>query len=226
VHFDRLLAAVSFLKPEGAPSPDSTTLVEATRDGWWYSAVLPGRMMVAAFMTDPDLLSERRAVTNAGWLDLLAETMHTRGRIQGSRYRLTESPRVVAAGSSLLERPVGPGWIAVGDAAAAHDPLAARGISSALSGGLLAARAVRLYLAGSARSLQDYADAVRRSYALYLAQWTAFYVEERRWSQAAFWQRRQLPVPWASSQRLSSLPRPDAGASPLAADGVDRFRRQ
>jgi len=38
-----------------AVAEDSFTLVEAVPGGWWYSAFLPGRQLIAVFLTDADL---------------------------------------------------------------------------------------------------------------------------------------------------------------------------
>ncbi|MGI8549206.1 MAG: NAD(P)/FAD-dependent oxidoreductase [Dehalococcoidia bacterium] len=187
---DQLVSVVAFLSTRSEPTQDSTTLVEATPDGWWYSALLPDRRLSTAYLTDPDLLAARRGWTAAEWQTLLATTMHTRSRIDGHRYQLDAAPRVVAAGSSCLNRVVGDGWLAVGDAAASFDPLSSHGIVAAVSGGMRAASAIRDQLAGNPVGINAYAEQIARSYALYLWMQRAYYMEERRWQAESFWQRR------------------------------------
>ena len=53
-----------------------------------------------------------------------------------------EGLRVVAADSSCLEVVEGDGWCAVGDAAAAYDPLSSQGITTALASGAWAGQAI------------------------------------------------------------------------------------
>jgi flavin-dependent dehydrogenase len=194
---DRLVAAVAFLAPFGNPRADSTTLVEATPDGWWYSALLPDERQVVAFMTDPDVLKVREAATASGWPALLAEARHTAERVKQGSYRLVASPRIRAAASGRLEPAAGHGWLAVGDAAASFDPLSSHGIGAALEGGLRAAVAIQRRLNGDGDALAAYAEHNRRAYARYQAMWLAYYAEEQRWPDAPFWRRRHNAGPGA-----------------------------
>ena len=47
---------------------DSRTVIESCPDGWWYTALLPSRERVVAFLTDRDLVSHR-ALLAAGRTD-------------------------------------------------------------------------------------------------------------------------------------------------------------
>src|SRR5262249_26453424 len=129
---DRLigLAAVLTARSQGgdrtANCCDSCTLVEACADGWWYSALLPGRRLIAVYMTDADLLMGDRGPRQALWQMRAWQAMHTRRRL--GAFDLQVVPRVVAAMSSRLDRPSGRGWLAVGDAAMAFDPLSSQGL--------------------------------------------------------------------------------------------------
>jgi flavin-dependent dehydrogenase len=49
VHHDRLIATVAFL--DGGHC-DSTTLIEAAADGWWYSAPLPDSRLAVMLISD------------------------------------------------------------------------------------------------------------------------------------------------------------------------------
>ena len=112
--------------------------------------------------------------------------------------------RVVAAGSSLLTQPVGDGWIAAGDAAAAHDPLSSLGIGSALAGGRVAARAVAATLDGDVSARGAYIEQLRSDYARYLWERHAYYADERRWSSMPFWERRHANGQAHSTQILET----------------------
>ncbi len=115
---------------------------------------------------------------------------------------------VVAANSAVLEPCAGAGWLAVGDAAAARDPLGAQGLYHALFTARAAAEAAEDYLRGARDSLSAYATMIaagQRAYQQGLA-WT--YAQERRWPEAPFWRRRReqarryhskLPASGASS---------------------------
>lgn len=187
---DRLAAAVGFLASDLGEMRDTATLVEAARDGWWYSAPLPGGRLAVAFFADPDLDAARRARTAEGWTDLLVESVHTRERVEGHGFRLCGAPWAVAAGSGRLDRICGEGWLAVGDAAATFDPLSSHGIGAALDGGLRAGAAISACLQGDASALSMYEEQVVDAYGRYLRTWRAYYADERRWPERAFWRRR------------------------------------
>jgi flavin-dependent dehydrogenase len=97
---------------------------------------------------------------------------------------------VVLANSSRLADVVGPGWLAVGDAALAHDPLSSQGIASALLLGLAAADAIRDHLDGRPGALIPYQNLVQRLSDEYQRGLAYYYRQERRWPDAPFWARR------------------------------------
>src|SRR5262249_57907906 len=102
---DRLVGVVGVFPTAGA-LPDRRTLIEAGPDGWWYSALLPGQRLVAAYMTDADLLPRARGDLAGFWRAQLRETPATRLRLEAC----APGPalRVVAAGSFRLDRVAGP----------------------------------------------------------------------------------------------------------------------
>ena len=95
-----------------------------------------------------------------------------------------------SARSQCLDVPVGSGWLAVGDAAMAFDPLASQGIVKALDHGRRAAASISAYLKGEHSSLEKFALHLRREYAVFHAMKAKYYRLEQRWPQSIFWQRR------------------------------------
>lgn len=188
---DRLVALVAFLVPHGEPLTDATTLVEAVADGWWYSARLPDGRLACAFMTDPDLLRSTGGASARGWHERLGHAIHTGARVAGSRYGLAAAPRVVPAGSAILDPPATSGWIAAGDAVAAHDPLSGHGIAAAVASGWDAGGTALAVLEGDRPAVHAYARRVTDGFARYLGARGAYYGLERRWSGSPFWRRRQ-----------------------------------
>ncbi|PYV02919.1 MAG: dehydrogenase, partial [Acidobacteria bacterium] len=94
-----------------------------------------------------------------------------------------------------MDRIAGKNWLAVGDAAAAFDPLSSQGIQSALTSGLRAAQSVERYLNGDRVALPSYASWVNKNFAEYLLIRNRFYRRELRWPRSLFWQRRQIEMP-------------------------------
>lgn len=176
---DRLIGAVTFSHTR---EPAQWTLIEAVEDGWWYSAPLPGSRMVFAFMTDSDLWK------NPEWSDLVTRaplTFERAGRLP------IPPPFQIVSAASVVRCPVtGSGWIAVGDAAFAFDPLSGQGVFKSLETASRAAAAITRHLDGDSSAFPEYESSVAESYRLYLSQRGQFYRSVQRWPGSPFWQRR------------------------------------
>jgi flavin-dependent dehydrogenase len=102
-------------------------------------------------------------------------------------YVLRRLLRPLPAGSSRLDHAAGKGWCAVGDAAAAHDPLSSQGILAALESGRRAGEAISSSAPGA---MAVYDESMSEAYARYLAAWLGYYALEQRWPRHEFWRRR------------------------------------
>jgi flavin-dependent dehydrogenase len=182
---DRLVALFASV-PSAAGDVDARTLVEAVADGWWYTALVPGRRRVAVLLTDADLLAPE-ARTSAGFARALADTEHVRALVP----TVADGPRTEAAHGSILRPPCGEGWLAAGDAALACDPLSSQGITTALYTGLMAGRALDAYLRRDGHALDRYAQRVATIAAAYERNRRAAYAAEWRWRERPFWARRR-----------------------------------
>jgi flavin-dependent dehydrogenase len=186
LRYDRLVGAAALLRSP-SPAADTYTLVEAVPSGWWYSALLADGRLAVAFMTDGDLLDRR-----AGWWEALLETSETRARVESHGYEMEAPPRILPAETSRLDRIAGPGWLALGDAAAAYDPLSSNGIGSAMGSGFYAAQAIADSLAGHPEEARTaYLSLLQEAYGACLDLQRFHYARERRWPEAPFWRRRQ-----------------------------------
>jgi flavin-dependent dehydrogenase len=193
---DALVGLLVFLSSGSARiTPEFYTLVEAKESGWWYSALLPDRRLVAIYLTDADLLPRGRERLLAFWQSQLQQTVYTWARLRS--FTVESGPRVVVANTSTLDRITGCGWLAAGDAAMGFDPLSSQGISQALESGALAGHALDRHLAGDAQALPQYADQTKRVFRRYVQLYEGYYGREQRWPQSTFWQRRH-----AASKRM------------------------
>jgi flavin-dependent dehydrogenase len=188
---DRLIGIAAYVarRPE-APQEPAATLVEATAEGWWYSAPLPRDRMVAVLMTDAGL-ARSGATSLEGWLDRLAAAPHTAARTLRYGAGLAGPPVVVPAASGRLDRFSDRDWLAVGDAAATRDPLSSEGIFEALQSGSDAAAAVYEALGGAHDALAAAAARLEERWRAYLTAYASHYALEQRWPEAPFWRQRR-----------------------------------
>jgi flavin-dependent dehydrogenase len=161
------------------------TLLEATRDGWWYAAPLPGRRVVTMMAMDDEMVATLSAHACASWRSALEATTLIGPAL--ARCELEDETFLVKpVVSSTLERTEGDGWYAAGDAASSFDPLAAQGIYKALEDGIDVGERIA---SGEAAPR----DAIARRYADYRANRAWLYAREQRWRDAPFWKRRSEP---------------------------------
>jgi len=183
---DRLVALWVRLRSASTPL-DASLRLKALPTGWCYAAPLADGTIAAAYLTDADLLSGSSCPKSV-WVEQLrtaltpmfALDVNVDGKIQ-----------VVPACSQLVQPAAGIGWMAVGDAAMAFDPLSSVGIPKALTDGLQAADAIELALAGDFAKLECWNTACRSRFGAFLATRRTYYQLERRWPDENFWHRRQ-----------------------------------
>jgi hypothetical protein len=197
-----LIASVAILRGRTAtPERDPRVFVEASRDGWWYSAQLPDETVTVAFMTDADLLPRDRAGAAAHIAQRLAETSLTKWWLRS----WTAEPQFARAAADSCWSPIenenenedeaeaGVSF-AVGDALMSIDPLSGDGVVSALDSGRLAAAAILDRERGDRAAIARCMSALRARFATYQSRRVERYRLEQRWPSSPFWARRHDPA--------------------------------
>ncbi|HEY6333806.1 MAG TPA: tryptophan 7-halogenase [Blastocatellia bacterium] len=197
IRYDTQIAIWSKLEPGSEiVKSDAYTLVESVKTGWWYSSRLPDGALMIIYFTDRDLADVSLLTTRHGWAKSLDETDHTRRRITGGIAvqvawpQRFSSPKILAANNARLNVIAGDGWLAVGDAATAFDPLSSYGMSASLAAGARAGEAIARFLRGHASAIKGYAARILRAYDEYLALHRDHYLAEARWRDEPYWLRR------------------------------------
>jgi len=191
VIYDRLVGIYGLFKSVHHNGP-SLTLIEATKDGWWYSAPLPRECHVVAFMTDSDLCASLLMGRASHWKTQLDSAPHTRAAVASLEF--DGSLNVLPANTSHLNESCGERWMAIGDAASSLDPLSGNGVLRALRSGLAAGQTILSVLSGDESALREHQSVQQQEFRLYLEQRRAYYRRENRWSKEPFWSRRHEPV--------------------------------
>jgi flavin-dependent dehydrogenase len=163
IAFDTLTATTIALPPRG---DRQQYLIEAAEAGWWYCACHPKLGRVGTYFTDNDLRTP--------FADALRKSKLARPFLDDMP---PLRPRVLAAGTALLQPVAGPGWFAVGDAAWSCDPLSSSGIANAL-------RSAAWVFAG----VPGYRELVANAFAEYRRAYRVMY--QKCTERGEFWRRR------------------------------------
>lgn len=198
VRFDQLVAIGAFLQTTDNRNISQDLFMEATEEGWWYTAALPKQQMAVTFFTDADRASELQLHKPANWCKMLEQTVHTRQRT--SETLSHEALWTRNAFSQLNDFSCRKNFIAVGDAAAAFDPLSSMGIGFAISSAFQAARALLENYNGDAKAIDRYQQDISRIFHSYQELKLQFYHKEQRWPESPFWKRRHTFVPLRREQ--------------------------
>lgn len=228
---DRLIAVYDvFAQLDPGIEPTAGPLVEAMPAGWLYSALRPDRRLVVIWFTDGDLLRGSRAEGPArpkralAFREQVLASVYTRRRIETAGFAVDQPllavPGAADASTRLSDPIIGPGWAAVGDAAAAFDPLSSHGLTAALWSGRRGALGAARHASGDDRAHAAYGCTTARGVDAYCAQRRTMYRSEWRFD-GPFWRRRKrasegvLPHQFAQASKNSSrsLPRKSCSAS-------------
>jgi flavin-dependent dehydrogenase len=178
---DNLCLVAGTTEPD--PVDTDALIVEATSDGWWYSAPLVTGRLFTGWMTDFSLVTGGR-YEEAAAASLAGTPVHTR------RLGAPRLSTMIGSATWALSPAAGSGWIAIGDAALARDPIGGDGLTSALRSACYGAEIAEGALNGD-RSVWASAAAHANEVAWrYQRQRLDLYrVAQKRWPSSAFWRR-------------------------------------
>ena len=185
--FDRLVGVGGVVRSEAGSYGDSL-YVESDVHGWRYSIALGQNQLACYFMTDVDLVPSGKTARASWWKNQIKGlTKETEGGLSEAVCRL----RVRPAGTVLRTPLAGDGFLSVGDAANALDPLSGMGVLRALRDGIGAADAIHADSEDKRSALERYGADVQQDFNRQCRQREAMYESERRWPLSPFWMRRQ-----------------------------------
>lgn len=167
--------------------PKSQTIIESTKNGWWYAVGLPNDELLIAFYTLPELAKEQQVNELAFWESNFRET-----RISSEGFDISSPIQSKNIGfhtkSFCLDTCAGENWLAIGDAASCYDPITSRGIVKSLRDAQEAAHLVARYLNNQLDDFRGFDQTVRDNYSLYRLERLSHYRKEQRWPASPFWE--------------------------------------
>lgn len=139
--------------------------IESADNGWWYALPAIGGGYFTGFCTRRDEVKKRQGSLREFFIQELRRT-HLLGPLLGPLLpNATDNSRITGriAGTSSFVGAAGDGWIAIGDAAYAPDPLSGIGVEGAIESARLGASALLEVMKGGSASTKfaEYEDKIR-----------------------------------------------------------------
>ena len=168
--------------------PRPVTLIEAAEHGWWYMSVLSDGRAVVNYFTDPDLIQRTMDRSKTEYMQSATKLPAIGGYMEEFGYSTINDIKLVTTNTTWLAPVIGPGWVAIGDAAAAFDPLSSHGMTTALWTAITASDA---YLSKDISKMHSYSKEVASGVDNFLTSRQQMYALEGRFRRNEFWRRRQ-----------------------------------
>lgn len=169
------------------------THLESVEAGWWYAARIPGAQLLVTFYTTAETAKILALNQLENWMSLLQKSPNTSSWVA----EMTPDDDKLLGFSApcfQLKNPVGKQWMAIGDAAAAFDPITAQGIIKSTTQGMRAAEIIAHYSRGAHEALAYFEHEVSNQYVQYTAARQHFYQLEQRWPESIFWKTMHEPL--------------------------------
>lgn len=188
---DNMICYYSFIRQiDTEIEPTVGIMIEAVKNGWWYSAILPDGRMIISFYTYTDLVPQHLIRDLKSWLSLIEEAPLTFQRIDSAGYEVQESPLAIDAGMLCQGEISGKHWIAAGDALVSLDPLSSHGMTQALWSGCRAAEACIKSINGDDSAAERYRQTMSLAMQAYQIELLKKYRSVHRFAEQPFWKRR------------------------------------
>jgi 2-polyprenyl-6-methoxyphenol hydroxylase-like FAD-dependent oxidoreductase len=189
-----LFAIVAWLRKAEPDRPNAGMLtVESTPLGWWSACGTCDDMLVVSLFTSAAMMKSQQASAHDWWDVALAGAPYV-GHIMKKSGAIISHRRIFPSFPSRSSRMHGAGWIAVGEAAAAFDPLCGQGVAYAMESAFRAFEAVSLETDWSSLGVM-YQDAMNARFEDHLALRVEVYEEATDVLRSAFFRNAVIPGP-------------------------------
>ncbi|CAM1359806.1 NAD(P)/FAD-dependent oxidoreductase [Tenacibaculum xiamenense] len=162
--------------------------IEATENGWWYLSPKATNEVNCMFFTLREVLPARNNMPMFLTKEL-QKTRQIKTIIKPTDIELSNY-KIMASGTSCLEKPYGKNWLAVGDAAFSYDPISSYGITSALASGFYGGHAIAAKLKKEEDAFITYRYIIENGAKSYLKKLMHQYNMEQRWPNSTYWKNR------------------------------------
>ncbi|MEO1052839.1 MAG: NAD(P)/FAD-dependent oxidoreductase [Bacteroidota bacterium] len=163
------------------------THLESVSEGWWYATRIPGNLVLITLYTDAATVKDMKLQQWDNWVGLLNASQYMSEFVdQLSPY--DQKLFGFQAASFCLDKLVGEGWMAIGDAASTYDPITSYGIIKSISHGISSAECIANAAYDSEALFTNFENEVHQQYEHYKDMRRDFYQLEQRWPENTFWE--------------------------------------
>jgi len=190
---DSLLCMYSFLSPQ-LNDPDASLRIAADEHGWWYTVQIPGKKRVLAYHLDignsvRELLKEPAHFFKQAIATPLINEVLGNWRMDDIYFK--------PAGTSVINvdtlAQTGKGFLPIGDAVIAFDPISSQGLFNALATAESASTAIMDGFPDNPESFHQYCTEIKQVSERYLSHLQQTYAGPVRFANSDFWKiRRKL----------------------------------
>ena len=170
--------------------------IEACEHGWLWGLPLPsGEVGVTAFVDSARCGGRGRALLDEFYRTMLARSKLYAGLCAG---QLMSPVEVCDASALVHDDPAGDGWLRVGEASFALDPLSSQGVQAAIGSALQASAVVYTILAcpdDAAMAMAFYRERQGRAAARHAAWAARLYADQDQVARGDFWSARSAHEP-------------------------------
>jgi len=188
---DSLLCMYSFLSQQ-QDDPDASMRIVADEHGWWYTVQIPGKKRVLAYHLDIDnplreSLKEPVSFFNRALATPLINDVL--GSWQAGEIHFKPAGTSVIDVTTLAA--TGAGFLPIGDAVIAFDPISSQGLFNALATAESASAAIMNGFPNNAETFHQYCAELKQVSERYLSHLQQTYAGPVRFANSAFWKTRR-----------------------------------
>jgi len=185
---DELVAIAGRIEGCGPNDDVARVHVESVEYGWWYGVLFSDGTLLATFMTDASIVQRHPGRAPGLWTEQLRHNRLIGPLANGGQW--SGHVDVFDAAAQVLEHDAPRGFLAVGDAAAAYDPLSSSGITKGFCDGFAGADALAQSWAGDPHAVIEHRRTQHRDFEAHRVRQNDFYRAETRWLASPFWRSR------------------------------------
>jgi len=200
IMFDNQAAITGVFVPRDRPPQKISSFIEALPNGWCYSAVNHKNARFVTLFTDADILNDLKLNKKGAWLEYMQHSGLFNTMAAGEKLA---DISICPASSYFMEIPPAGGWLPIGDACYAVDPLTSAGLFHAINSAITSTDHLASYLNGDDNALAALNQINHTRFENYLQERVNMYRQVKTFANNQYWQRRHGRISLEPNQLIA-----------------------